>query len=253
MVAGDPLHADALDAAERMLGLMARAGLVMLGSKQGSAALPKPRATRTGAAPVALERTARTAFPKPLPQWQGDIWTRDAAPPVAPAPRAVARATVSAPPPPGGEGREKRQVGRPPRRPRPASVPSLPQPRPPEHVLPAAVPAPLPPAARVGPTVRPLERGPGPIAPVVVPPPATTLAPRRHPDLPRLPGTDAVPALPARQPPAPPQLDEARLGRWLAEHLADETRRPARGGTGFDPRLSPGWPGTLQGPWGWGG
>ena len=51
----------------------------------------------------------------------------------------------------------------------------------------------------------------------------------------------------------PTLLDEARLGRWLAEHLAEETRRPARGATGFDPRLSPGWPGTLQGPWGWGG
>ena len=46
---------------------------------------------------------------------------------------------------------------------------------------------------------------------------------------------------------------EARLEQWLADHLAAETRRPARGATGFDPRLSPGWPGTLQGLSGWGG
>lgn len=74
----------------------------------------------------------------------------------------------------------------------------------------------------------------------------------------------AAPLAAGSLPPAAPQaaetppqssapLDEVRLGRWLADYLGDETRRPARGGTGFDPRLSPAWPGTLQGPWGWGG
>ena len=83
------------------------------------------------------------------------------------------------------------------------------------------------------------------------------------PSLPRVPATappvgaaaptpwTPPPDTPPEPPPSP--LDESRLARWLSGHLAAETRRPARGGTGFDPRLSPPWPGTLQGPWGWGG
>jgi hypothetical protein len=48
-------------------------------------------------------------------------------------------------------------------------------------------------------------------------------------------------------------VDGTRLDRWLADHLAREAGRPQAGGTGFDPRLTPAWPGTLQGPAGWGG
>ena len=74
---------------------------------------------------------------------------------------------------------------------------------------------------------------------------------------------DPAPAL--RPPPPPPPgpveadekgsspFDEVRLAQWLDAHLDEAAWRPPRGGTGFDPRLSPGWPGTLQGPWGWGG
>lgn len=42
-------------------------------------------------------------------------------------------------------------------------------------------------------------------------------------------------------------LDGTRVGTWLADHLAREAGRPQSGATGFDPRLSPAWPGTLQG------
>ena len=42
-------------------------------------------------------------------------------------------------------------------------------------------------------------------------------------------------------------LDGARVGTWIAEHLAREVERPQTGATGFDPRMSPAWPGTLQG------
>jgi len=42
-------------------------------------------------------------------------------------------------------------------------------------------------------------------------------------------------------------LDGARVGTWLADHLAREAGRPQMGSTGFDPRLTPAWPGTLQG------
>lgn len=42
-------------------------------------------------------------------------------------------------------------------------------------------------------------------------------------------------------------LDGTRVGTWLADHMAREVGRPQMGGTGFDPRLTPAWPGTLQG------
>lgn len=42
-------------------------------------------------------------------------------------------------------------------------------------------------------------------------------------------------------------LDGMRVGSWLADHLAREAGRPQGGGTAFDPRLTPAWPGTLQG------
>ncbi len=42
-------------------------------------------------------------------------------------------------------------------------------------------------------------------------------------------------------------LDGARVGHWLAQHLANITNRPPSGATGFDPRLGPVWPGTPQG------
>jgi hypothetical protein len=42
-------------------------------------------------------------------------------------------------------------------------------------------------------------------------------------------------------------LDGSRVGVWLADHLARETGRPQAGGTGFDPRLTAAWPGSLQG------
>ncbi len=42
-------------------------------------------------------------------------------------------------------------------------------------------------------------------------------------------------------------LDGTRVGTWLADHMAREVGRPQASSTGFDPRLTPAWPGTLQG------
>ncbi len=42
-------------------------------------------------------------------------------------------------------------------------------------------------------------------------------------------------------------LDGVRVGTWIADHLARAAGGPARGATGFDPRLGPRWPGALQG------
>lgn len=39
-------------------------------------------------------------------------------------------------------------------------------------------------------------------------------------------------------------LDGHRVGRWLSDLLSREALRPPSGGSAFDPRLSPAWPGT---------
>lgn len=80
---------------------------------------------------------------------------------------------------------------------------------------------------------------------------ATAAAPRAR-------GTMDTPSSPSYAPPTAQALqsgptggdvflDGARVGTWLADHLAREAGRPQMGGTGFDPRLTPAWPGTLQG------
>lgn len=42
-------------------------------------------------------------------------------------------------------------------------------------------------------------------------------------------------------------LDGTRVGTWIADHLGREVARPQMSSTAFDPRLTPAWPGTLQG------
>jgi hypothetical protein len=42
-------------------------------------------------------------------------------------------------------------------------------------------------------------------------------------------------------------LDGAHVGRWIADWLGKESVRPQGGLTGFDPRVSPAWPGSLHG------
>jgi hypothetical protein len=42
-------------------------------------------------------------------------------------------------------------------------------------------------------------------------------------------------------------LDGARMGRWMADTLARAASRPMGGMTGFDGRMGPAWPGSLQG------
>jgi hypothetical protein len=42
-------------------------------------------------------------------------------------------------------------------------------------------------------------------------------------------------------------LDGTRVGRWMARELARQAGGPQASGTSFDPRISPAWPGALQG------
>jgi len=42
-------------------------------------------------------------------------------------------------------------------------------------------------------------------------------------------------------------LDGMRVGRWMANSMARAASRPQGGATGFDARMSPVWPGSLQG------
>jgi hypothetical protein len=42
-------------------------------------------------------------------------------------------------------------------------------------------------------------------------------------------------------------LDGTRVGRWMSRELARQAGGPQASGTSFDPRISPAWPGALQG------
>jgi hypothetical protein len=42
-------------------------------------------------------------------------------------------------------------------------------------------------------------------------------------------------------------IDGIVLGRWIGERLARAATRPPAGGTAFDPRISPAWPGAPIG------
>jgi hypothetical protein len=42
-------------------------------------------------------------------------------------------------------------------------------------------------------------------------------------------------------------LDGAALGRWITRHLERQVTRPQAGATGFDPRMTPSWPGAPIG------
>ena len=250
MSGGDPLLALALRTARRWLAPLGHAAApvrrraqavggasVVEGVARAAAVLPQH--PRPGSLPQAgqgdtMKRGDRPApaFPLPLAQ-EGDARRRMRVPvaPLAerrlltlPASEAVGARPGPTPPMPRAE--------------RPWPLPGVPE-SPSNRNRPAAA-APL--------SARPMP--PGAVAPVAV---------RPLPAVPAAGVTSAAPPTPwmapaePPAPPGPPPLDEDRLASWLSAHLAAEARRPARGGTGFDPRLSPAWPGTLQGPWGWGG
>lgn len=81
-----------------------------------------------------------------------------------------------------------------------------------------------------------------PLAPMAAPVSAAAQAPEPG-DVPRM--------QPAEMPRAAMQgdvyLDGARVGRWMERHLSRAASRPQTGIAGFDPVLSPRWPGSLQG------
>lgn len=109
------------------------------------------------------------------------------------------------------------------------------------------------------PTVRPSAPQPSnpptpPILRFAAQPPALAMAPRQ----PSLPGAPARRTeqdrftTPQRNTPASRDggdiyLEGSVIGRWLADSLARAASRPASGSTGFDPRLSPVWPGPSIG------
>lgn len=109
------------------------------------------------------------------------------------------------------------------------------------------------------PTVRPSAPQPSnpptpPILRFAAQPPALAMAPRQ----PSLPGAPARrteqdrSTTPQRNTPASRDggdiyLEGSVIGRWLADSLARAASRPASGSTGFDPRVSPVWPGPSIG------
>jgi hypothetical protein len=42
-------------------------------------------------------------------------------------------------------------------------------------------------------------------------------------------------------------VDGSRLGRWMTDHLVRAAELPRAAMTGFDPRMSPTWPGAPVG------
>lgn len=242
MSADDRLHGAAMRAAA-MLGPRMRAGEMMAMPAGGPAAWRGFGAAR-GEVLTKLDDAPKRAAAAQHHHREPRRYMRDgdaaASRPAATA-SAPWPATGSAPWPVTEDGARRRVTGdAPPPASRPMTMPAarLPLPVTPRAAAPSKVEAPMP--RRVAETS---------------PPPSAS---RPSPDRPPVPSAPPPPA-PSHSPSepssqsAPPQFDEFRLARWLSDHLAEQTRRPARGGTGFDPRLSPPWPGTLQGPWGWGG
>jgi len=128
----------------------------------------------------------------------------------------------------------------------------------------AAAPAPEPLAVRAPVAPSPLSQAAPSSAPSDTTPPsawqaclpAAPIADRTAPirPTPRLPVEPTSPAAqhagnaPAEQSEvAEIHMDGHVLGRFVTDHLARAATRPPAGGTGFDPRLSPAWPGPASG------
>ncbi len=240
----DTVLADALRAAEVMLGRLGRAGAALA---PPAAPVPRDGPRVTPPMPEAVAGGADAAVLAALPFHPAPAWVGATSPlVVAPASR--------------------------------AAVPALPQygrAAPPPAVVAAAAMAGAAVSLGVSPRSAPVQVAPD----LATPAPAfmlpVLLSPlRAAAPPPFLPGEPQPPMAPPFEPrataaPAAPApaggeaaggasggdvfLDGMRVGRWLGNHLAASVARPQRGATGFDPRLTPAFPGTLQGPWGWGG
>lgn len=257
----DATLAIALAAAEAMLGRLAQATRLFAASLPPVAApaLP-PAAVAPAAAPSVLRMSPAEAAPDvklPGRPWSPPV---PAAAPVVAAVRAAVTVPLNAavphvpvPPPlaatptmPAREGVSFAPApGRAPAAPLPTWAAGTPPGSPPLVTAPATPPAvpTLPARAPAAPVVRPVlapgARGGGATPWPMQPAPMNEAAEPRMPD-PAEHGDDLM-------------RDDARLRRWLADELAHALARPQAGITGFDARLAPGWPGTMQGPWGWGG
>jgi hypothetical protein len=247
MEEGDRLLARAL-ATATLLGGLARAGLAMLG-QGGAAAVPRLSAGRV---PRRLGESGtveqRPAPPAPREAVRPKRAAAGTASVVAQAPQTAVRALRL---PPDAHGGLRPVPGAwPAPRPSPSGVagtlvsaerlPDLGTPAPAAPVAWSWTVATSPPESRAAPT-----------APVASTVPQSTVRPAEPAPSMRSPPSAPGQAEPDEQGPLP--FDNSQFAQWLDAHLDEAARRPPRGGTGFDPRLSPGWPGTLQGPWGWGG
>lgn len=91
----------------------------------------------------------------------------------------------------------------------------------------------------------PTSRAPVALAPLVTAPPpsAPSMSFQRAPIAPLPRATESG----GTSPGGDVFLDGTLLGRWMAEHLAQEAGRPPAGLTGFDPRMTRIWPGPPIG------
>ncbi len=250
MVGDDRLHAMALAATARLGGL-GRAGLAMLGPAGAAAVPPSAAAGPRLRVPDRAVPERRPALPAKA-ELAGMGRVPAAAPSFVPGTPATARLPLPRPREVSGTMRPAHGTW-----PAPAAFSAAAEMAEPAAMAPASAPAIVPPtrlrvwvdapAAAGAPGVAAAAPGvvPGPVARTAVSPAEGPPA-AREPPLPGIGPADGQAAATA-----PP--DDAGLAHWLGMHLDEAARRPPRGGTGFDPRLSPGWPGTLQGPWGWGG
>ncbi len=257
----DATLAMALAAAEAMLGRLAQATRLFAASLPPVAAPALPPAA-VAAAPVPPEWRTSPAVAAPDAKLSARPWSPPvpAAAPVVAAVRAAVTVPLNAavqhvpvppslattPTMPAREGASFAPApGRAPAAPLPTWAAGAPPVSPPLVTAPATPPAApaLPVRAPAAPVARPAlspgARG-GSVTPwPMQPAPMNEAAEPRMPD-PAEHGDDLM-------------RDDARLRRWLADELAHALARPQAGITGFDARLAPGWPGTMQGPWGWGG
>jgi len=149
----------------------------------------------------------------------------------SPAPRPPAVETVTRPPPDLASRR-----------------PELKAPPPPSIKAPV-----LPLSLALGATpFRPSDVSPAPREPAAPIEPVRSPTPARVVEV----AGSAQPVSPS-MPPGPRQVDQATfaelhldgaaLGRWVTRHLERQVTRPQAGGTGFDPRMTPSWPGAPIG------
>jgi len=196
--------------------------------------------TTTGAAPTTATPQRAPATPPPLPAV--------AAPPTAPPKLTAPVVRILAPAPPTASSPIPVSTS-----PAPPALTVFAPPRPHDRSAPPAT----------APSVEVQQhfvtnQAPAAALPPTSAPPAASAPAAPIAGVPIAPSVLMEPRMPSVAPPPSPQaatgpshgdvyLDGMRVGRWMSDNLAREAARPQAGGTAFDPRITPAWPGTLQG------